>query len=76
MDKESIKNLLVDLMRLCNKAMIHTTSGYNATYASMVGKETQRVYNNLDSFSGKELSYIRSNIIQYSDRMKDIIAAR
>ena len=32
MDKKSIKNLLVDLMRLCNKAMIHTTSGYNATY--------------------------------------------
>lgn len=76
MDKESIKNLLVDLMRLCNKAMLHTTSGYNATYASMVGKETQRVYNNIDSFSGMELSFIRSNIIKYTDEMNAIIATK
>lgn len=75
MDIKSIEDQLVQLAVLCRKVMFKTTSGYEAEYASAIGREAQSTLLNLHTFSNPELTNIARNIANYTAEMNSIISA-
>lgn len=75
MNKQTVKDMLVQLAVLCKKSMFKTTSGYTAEYASAIGRETQTTLKNIDSYSSIELSNIVVQVQRYMVEMNSIISA-
>ncbi len=71
--EEAIK-VIHDLMRLCNKVMVQTISGYDATYASILGKSCKEVLDDISSMSEKELNMITENAKAYTDILNGMLA--